>query len=396
MMITEGNLALNHLRRAQKLALLVGILGLVACFLRFDARQAFQSYLLGYVFWILLPLGSLAILMLHHLVGGGWGFVIRRLLEAATRTFPVMAVLFVPLLFGIGELYPWADLDQVASDPHLEHKTPYLNQGFFVTRAVLYFVIWGALTLALNRWSARQDNTDDPALVRRLQGLSGVGLVLFGLTTTFASIDWVMSLEPLWFSTIFGAIFIVGGTLSALLVMILTLAALHRQAPLDKVVTPTHFHDLGKLLLTFVMLWAYIAFSQYLIIWSGNTAEEAAWYVKRQEGGWQHVALILIVFHFAVPFILLLSRQRKRQARSLARLAWGLLLLRFVDVFWLVCPAFRPSVFVLDWLDIVAPVGIGGIWTAFFLRELNKRPLLPLKDPRFEPMLADAGVTQHG
>lgn len=388
--------ARRQLRGLQRKALVVGLLGTLALLLRFDVRQSFQSYLLGYLFWLLVPLGSLAVLMLHHMVGGAWGFVIRRILEAGIRTFPLMALLFVPLVFGIDELYPWADEERVATDLHLAHKTPYLNHGFFLARAALYFTIWILLSLFLNRWSSRQDDTGDRALLRRLQLISAGGLVLFGLTTTFASIDWGMSLEPLWFSTVYGAGFIVGSALSGLLVAILALAALHRKEPFCEFVTGTHFQDLGKLVLAFVMLWAYIAFSQYLIIWSGNTAEEAPWYLSRQRGGWQHVATLLIVFHFAVPFLLLLSRRRKERASGLARIAATLLLFRFVDMVWLIRPAFRPESLDIDWLDLIAPLGIGGLWLAFFLRELEKRPLLPLHDPILESSPSPTGATAHG
>lgn len=392
-MASEQSYNLQSLRTK---ALIVGILGLLACFLRFDARQSFQSYLLGYLFWLLLPLGSLAVLMLHHMVGGGWGFVIRRVLEAGARTILPMALLFVPLLFGAGELYPWADPEKVAADHHLAHKAPYLNFGFFLGRAVFYFFVWGILALLLSRWSFRQDEVGDLSSVRRLQIVSGGGLVLFGLTTTFASVDWAMSLEPHWFSTIYGAIFIVGSALSSIVLAILALAALRQEKPLDEVVTPTHFQDLGKLLLTFIMLWAYIAFSQYLIIWSGNLAEEVPWYLSRGRGGWQYVAVVLVLFHFAVPFALLLSRKRKRSARRLVRVAALVLLFRFVDMVWIVVPAFHPEDLSLDWLDFVAPIGIGGLWLASFLWALEGRPLLPLHDPRFEATLATSGGVDHG
>lgn len=392
-MASEQSLNLQSLRTK---ALVVGIAGLVACLLRFDAGQSFQSYLLGFLFCLLLPLGSLAVLMLHHMVGGAWGFVIRRQLEAAARTIPLMAVLFVPLLFGMTELYPWADPQKVAANEHLAHKTPYLNFGFFLGRAIFYFVVWTILALLLSRWSSSQDETGGKASQRRLQNVSAGGLVLFGLTISFAAVDWGMSLEPLWFSTIYGALFIVGGALSSIVLTIIVLAALRDRKPLDQVVTSDHFHDLGKLLLAFVMLWAYISFSQYLIIWSGNLAEEVPWYLSRGRGGWEHVALVLIILHFFVPFALLLSRKRKRSSRALVRVAALVLALRFVDMVWLIVPAFHPGELTLDWLDFVAPLGIGGLWLACFLWVLEGQPLLPLRDPRFESLVAASGGARHG
>jgi hypothetical protein len=333
--------------------------------------------------------------MLHHLSGGAWGFVIRRALESGARTLLLMALLFIPLLFGLPELYLWARPEVVAGDALLQHKSPYLNAPFFITRTAVYFLVWIVLAALVTRWSLQQDRTASPSLTRRLQLLSGPGLVLYALTMTFASIDWAMSLEPHWFSTIYGVMFIVGQVLSALALMIPVAGWLAAYEPLAQVVSPTPFHDLGNLLLAFVMLWAYMAFSQYLIIWSGNLPEEIPWYLHRMQGGWQWLGLILLLGHFVVPFCLLLSRRTKRRAWVLSRVAIAVLCMRLVDLFWLVVPAFHPSGLSVHWLDIVAPVGVGGLWVAAGVWQLRGKPLLPLHDPRVESAFARARGVEH-
>ena len=381
-----------RLDRIQHRSLIAGGVGLGLClggaFL--SPEQFFRSYLVAYLFWTGIALGSFAIVMLHHLTGGGWGFVIRRLLEAGTRTLPLMAVLFVPLLFGLPDLYVWARPAEVASDPILQHKSLYLNIPFFLIRTAGYFAIWIGVTYFLNKWSVEQDRTAEPLLTRRLQVLSGPGLVLYGLTATFASIDWAMSLEPHWLSTIYGVMFIVGQVLATLALMIPMALLLADREPLSNVVSPAYLVDLGNFLLAFVMLWAYMAFSQYIVIWSGNLPEEIPWYLHRTTGGWQWIALFLIIFHFAVPFLLLLSRVTKRSVQMLSAVAAALIVARFVDLFWLVVPAFHHTGVHIHWMDLVAPIGIGGIWMWFFIWQVKARSLLPLYDPRLAGILERA------
>ncbi|MFQ5737677.1 MAG: hypothetical protein ACE5JX_01580 [Acidobacteriota bacterium] len=388
----------GQLHSIQRASFMVGGIGLVAlAFLGlFNPGLFFRSYLLSYLFWLQISLGSLAILMLHHMVGGGWGFVIRRLLEAATRTLPLMALLFLPLLLGLRELFEWARPEAV-EDEILRHKALYLNVPFFVVRAALYFAIWILLSYFLNKRSLQQDRIGDPGLTRKLQILSGPGLVLYGATVTFSSIDWAMSLEPHWFSTIYGMMFMVGQSLTALAFAIVALKVFSAHPPLDSVVTPKHFHDLGNLTLAFVMLWAYLSFSQYLITWSGNLPEEIPWYLHRIHGGWQYIGLFLILFHFTLPFLLLLSRVNKRSGRSLALLAGFILMLRFVDLFWLIVPALDwQEGLNFHWSDLFAILGIGGVWCALFTRRLGERALLPLHDPRFAEKHAPKEVLEHG
>jgi len=361
-----------------------------------DREQFFRSYLIAYMFWLGVPVGCLGILMIHHLVGGTWGFVIQRALESAIRTFPVMALLFVPFLFGLSELFLWAHPDVVAHDPVLQQKAAYLNIPAFIVRAVFYFTVWTILGFLLSRWSAEQDRTADHALTPRLQTLSGPGLVLYGLTVTFSAIDWLMSLEPRWYSTIFGMLFMVSHGLVALAFMITVSYFLSRREPLSRLIAPWVFNDLGNLLLAFVMLWAYMSFSQFLLIWIENLQHEIPWYLHRMNGGWGAIAVVLIAFQFALPFILLLSRTVKRKAATLCAVALGVALMHQVELFWFVAPTFHPDGFMIHWTTFLTPLGIGGVWLAAFLSELQKRPLLPYRDPRFIAIVEEHGVAQNG
>ncbi|HEY7545788.1 MAG TPA: hypothetical protein VID27_12930, partial [Blastocatellia bacterium] len=307
-----------ELDRFRQRALIVGAVALAVCVVGavFDRQQFFRSYLLAFIFWIGIALGCLAILMVQHLSGGAWGLVIRRVLEGATRTFPLLLLLFIPLLFGITSLYEWAR-PEAHNIPLLQHKAPYLNVTFFIARAAFYFAVWLVVSFFLNRWSAEQDRTGEEGITRRMQNMSGPGLVLYGLTVTFASIDWVMSLEPEWFSTIFGMLFMAGQAISAMSFVIAVVVLLANTEPMSDVIAPRHLHDLGKLLLAFIMIWAYFSFSQFLIIYSGNLPEEVTWYVHRLHGPWRYIGLGLVIFHFALPFLLLLSRDLKRNGRRL-------------------------------------------------------------------------------
>jgi hypothetical protein len=375
-----------YLDRLQRRALVVGIIGLVLCALGvwLNPVQFFRSYLLAYVFWLGLALGCMAVLMVHHLAGGTWGALLRRVLESGMRTLPLMVVLFIPLLFGLRDLYSWARPEVVANDEVLRHKSPYLNVPFFGVRLAVYFVSWLALAYLLNRWSRQEEQAPgvsarDP-IHRRLALFSGLGLLLYGLTMTFAAVDWVMSLEPHWYSTIYGILILVGQLVAALSFGVVALALLAGFEPLSEVLSPEHLHDLGNLLLTSVLFWAYIAFSQFLIIWAGNLPEGIAWYVHRSRGGWQWVGVALALFQFALPFMLLLSRDIKEVPRRLGMIAAVIFCMHFVDVFWIVMPAFYREGPDLHWLDLVAPIGVGGVWMAVFAWQLKGKSLLPVHD----------------
>ncbi|HEV3202826.1 MAG TPA: hypothetical protein VGY77_00515 [Gemmataceae bacterium] len=373
--------------RWQGRALALGVAGLVLCGAGAWFRPApfFRSYLVAFNFWLGIALGSLAIVMLYHLTGGGWGLVIRRLLESATQTLPWLALLFIPLLFGLHEIYSWANPDEFARAAILGNKSRFLNVPFFEIRAGIYFAVWLALAYLVNKWSRDQDQSGDPRYLRRFRLLSGPGLILYGLTITFASVDWVMSLDPQWFSTIFALVFAVGQILAAFAFVIGAAVLLAARPPLADLVSPQLFNDLGNLLLTFTMVWAYVAFSQFLITWSGNLPEEIRWYLPRFQEGWQWLGIALVLCQLALPFLLLLSRTVKRTAGYLARVAALILVMRFVDLLWQIIPAFPPSNLLGHGWDfaaaLVAMLGIGGIWLAVFLRQLDKWPLVPVHDP---------------
>ncbi|MGH2544587.1 MAG: hypothetical protein ACRDIB_17480 [Ardenticatenaceae bacterium] len=366
----------------QRRSLIVGTVGVVLLIVGalFSLEQVFRSYLLGYMFWVGIALGSLAIAALHQLTGGRWGMVMRRLLEAGALTLPVMALLFVPLAFGLPAIYEWARPEAVAGDELLQHKQVWLNIPFFLIRTAIYFAVWIVVAYFLTNWSLELDDLDDPQKARRLRVFSAVGLLLMVLTVTFASYDWLMSLEPHWFSSIFGAVVGVGFVIAAFTLTIITVVLLADRRPLSEVLSPLIFNDFGSLLLTFIMIWAYLMLSQFLIIWAANLPEEVTWYLHRSEGGWQWIGWALALFHFALPFVFLLSATIRQNPRTLAGLAAFVLFMHFVELFWLIKPTFAPEGLRIHWLDIVALVGLGGVWVALFIWQLKQRPLVPAPD----------------
>jgi hypothetical protein len=391
--VTQRETPPPHWQRLQRRALLVGVVAAGLCVVGYfvNPAQFFRSYLMAYIFWLGVVLGCLAILMVHYLVDGRWGLVIRRVLEAGTRLLPLMLVLFTPIIFGIPELYAWARPASEAQHELSALQQVYLRVPFFLGRAGVYFAVWLVLAFFLNRWSRQQEQEPEALVIRtrqrRLGLLSGGGLVLYGFTMTFAAVDWLMSLEPQWFSTAYGLVVMTGQLLAAMAFAILTTAWLARDEPYASVASSELFHDLGNLLLAFVMLWAYIAFSQFLIIWSGDLPEENRWYLHRAHGGWNWVAVVLVVVHFALPFVLLLSRQITRRAQPLAMVAAVLFGIHLVDAFWLVMPAFFPGQLHVHWLDLVAPIAVGGLWLAAFFWQLQRRSLLPWYESRLQEVM---------
>jgi hypothetical protein len=351
-------------------------------------QQFYRAYLLGFMAWLGLALGSMAILMIRHLTGGGWGTVIRRILGAAMRTLPLLALLFVPVLFSVPHIYPWAmPLDSVRDEHIREHlaKNPFITQSYltfrgFLFRAVIYFAIWNLLSFLLSHWSKQTDHPDAPNNAQRFKAVSGPGLILYGFTISFAAIDWVMSLDPSWISTIFGLIILIGEVLSAMCFAVVVERILYKYKPMSELLRPDFVHDHGKWMLTFVMVWAYFSFSQWLIIWAGNLPNEITFYLKRLNGGWGYIGLLLALFHFAVPFAILLSRPLKRDIRKLVWLAVWLIVMRYIDLFWIIEPNFSNTLS-LTWADVVVPIAIGGIWLAYFFHNLSTLPLVPAYDP---------------
>jgi hypothetical protein len=363
------------------IAMILAIFGAVR-----SPEQFYPSYLMSFMFILGLALGSLGLVMLQHLTSGHWGIIIRRPLESATRTLPLVAVFFLPIAFlGMKYLYAaWLDPEKVKEEPLSKFQQGYLTHNGYLTRAVIYFAIWLLLMFIFNRLSRQQDaDREDRALRRRLNMLAGPGIIVYVFAMSFAAIDWVMSLSPHWASTIYGFLFVVGQLISSMSLMIAIVVLLARTEPFASILQKRHLHDLGKLLLAFVMLWAYFDFSQLLIIWSGNLPEEISYYRTRLYGEWGIVAVIVLVFHFFVPFFLLLSEDVKRNAKLLPKIAVWLIFMRLVDLFWMTRPEFTSRA-VPTWLDIVLPLALGGLWLGFFAFNLKQLPLLPVGDPKLE------------
>jgi len=381
----------------QQKSLVVGVVfAVISGIIAVVSPQKFvQAYLLAYMLCLGATLGCLAWLMIQHVTGGVWGTVMRRPLEAGTRTLPLMAVLFVPLIFGMSRLYVWTRAAEVAKDKHLQKLTEaYLNPHGFILRAVIYFVVWALLVYVLNRYSAEQDHPLTRDVGKSIRKVSAPGLVIYAFTVSFAVIDWVMSLDPHWISTIYPLIFVVGQCLSALCLMVVVERILSSYPPMLLFLKPREVHDHGKFMLTFIMLWAYFSFSQLLIIWAGNLPGEITWYTRRLYGGWQFVGLFIAAFHFAIPFLFLLSRSFKRSPVSLVWLAVWMLFMRWVDLLWHIEPNFNRTTSSLGGLDvaawIVVSIAMGGLWMALFFRNLKGHTLLPLYDPKSQVLLEPA------
>jgi hypothetical protein len=372
-------------------ALIVGVVfGVGSLALAFTRPEEFyRGYLLGYMDWLGVALGSMTIIMIRHLTGGGWGTVIRRILGAAMRTLPVLAILFIPIIIAVlqHQMYPWLKAPDAISNPHIrehleKHKfitESYLTSTGFIIRAIIYIAVWNLLSFLLSLWSKQTDKPNAPDNTQKFKAVAGPGLILYGFTISFAAIDWIMSLDPSWISTIYGLIILIGQVLAAMCFAIVVERILVDYKPMSEMLRPDFVHDHGKWTLAFIMVWAYFNFSQWLIIWAGNLPTEITFYLKRINHGWGYVAVFLALFHFCIPFVVLLSRPLKRNIRKLVWLAVWLLFMRFVDLFWNIEPNFSTN-FTVTIADIVVPIAIGSIWIFFFCRNLASLPLLPAYD----------------
>ncbi len=396
-----------ELEQHRSRALKAGAVGLVLCVAgaALDRDHFFRSWLTAYMVVLGIALGSTALMMIQHLSGGAWG-VFRRVFEASSRTLPLLAVLFIPVVLGVGSLYPWAHADLVSADKVLSHRQAYLNLPFWLGRAMIYFAGWVTLSMVINRLSKAQDD-GDISVNMRLQKVSGAGLVFYALTVTFAGIDWIMALNPHWYSTLFGFLMMGGQGLAALAFTIIASSLLVGKEPMNHLLKPSHFHDLGKLMFAFVMLWAYFNFSQFLLTYAANLVEEVPYMLARLHGGWQVLALFLVVFHFAVPWLVLLNRDLKRTPSKLVVVAVWLLVMRYLDFYMMIAPEFSStgqnlafaggehgaaaSHFFFHWLDLAAPLGIGGIWLWMFFTQLAQRPLFAVGDPYLRESLESTG-----
>ncbi len=368
------------------IAIVISIVGVAASVAAFfiNREQFFFSWLTSFLFWFSLAAGGLFFVMLHHLVGATWSVVIRRLAEAVMSVLPFLGIAFIPLLFGMHDLYHWSHADVVAQDELLQWKSGYLNTTFFVIRAVVYFAVWTLLTFLLRKTSLAQDAGHTPELEARFRKISAPGMVAFALTLTLASFDWLMSLDPHWYSTIFGVYVFAGAVVAVLAFLILAVIMMQKRGVLTEAVTIEHYHDLGKLLFAFMIFWAYMAFSQYFLIWYGNIPEETLWFLHRWTGSWKTVSLVLVFGHFVIPFFIFITRGAKRNKSFLSIFVIWMLLIHWVDLYWVVMPTLHPHGVHFSWIDMAPMLAIGGAFLARFWYTLGAQPLVPVGDPRLE------------
>ena len=389
----------EQVNRYRSLSLIVGVAGLVLAGIGFamgdgSRDQFYRSYLLGYIFWVGISLGCMVILMIQHIASGAWGVAIRRVLEAGSWTMWLAPLLFIPVAMsffvkGAHSLYLWSDPNVVAHDEILQKKSGYLNVGFFLARNVVYFIVWIWMAYLLNKWSRAQDEASDPGeYKKKMRNFSAPSLVFIILLMTLASVDWLMSLDPYWTSTMFGILFLGGQGLSSISLVIIVMILLSKYKPLSEIFVRRPMHDVAKLMFAFTLLWAYFSFSQFLIIWAGNLPEEVTWYINRLSEGWKVVAGAIVLLHFVVPFSLLLPRAANRNRRMLVTVAIIMIVIRFIDTFWLVGPSHEDKRFHFSWMDIAIPLGIGGIWLWFFFTRLKSLPVLPVNEPKLEEAIA--------
>lgn len=365
------------LSRIQVGGLVVGTVALALAWLAGGGEQFYQSYLVAYLFWLSISLGSLGLLLIQHMTQGDWGLVTRRINEASAATLTLLAVLFLPIWTGLESIYKWTK-----ADPHdhlLAAKLWFLNKSDFGLRVIAYFVIFLVLTWLLIALSSRQDKNPSPGLIAKMRAVAAPGIVLCGIVVTLVSVDLLMSLDPHWYSSMYGVYFIGTILVAGMTFLILMGHWLSRRAPMNEVLGPKIFYAQGKLLLAFVMLWAYFGVSQLVIIWAANLPEEIVWYQERTQGGWLQVGLVVVFGHFFLPFLMLLSRSRKHASGRLARVAALLLAVHFLDYYWQAAPTFHHHL-TFHWLDVATLVGLGGLWLGVFATLLKRRPLVPVGD----------------
>ncbi|HEY6987169.1 MAG TPA: hypothetical protein VH369_02230 [Bryobacteraceae bacterium] len=372
----------------------VGGLGLLLCVAGFFANRAqfFQSYLFAFMYWTGFTLGGLCVLLMHHVVGGRWGATSRRFLEAQMRTLPLMLLFLIVMLLGMKDIYPWTHANWVAQNHYLQHKQPYLNVPFFLLRIAVFFAIWLFWGLRVNKLADEQDRTGDPTLRERMRAFSAPGLLIFSVTATFAMFDWVLSTDVQYYSTVYGAMILIGDILQTFALTILVMILVSKEDRFGGRVNAPILHELGKMMFAFVIFWAYLSASQLIITWPANLPQEAVWYLDRTAGFWKYFAWAVALSMFAIPFCALLSQSLKKNPKRLIWVCVWILVARLVDIFWIVEPTFRNTSsssplatatgFTVYWTDAAAFIGLGGIWLYVFLGQLRRRPLLPLRDSR--------------
>ena len=384
--MNQESFTLSGTGAAERVAWIIGVAGIALSVVGYftQSDQFFFSWLVAFVFWTSIALGGLFFTLLHHLTHSTWSIVLRRLFETTMRILPFMIVLLIPVFLGMHNLYHWSHADAVAHDELLHHKAPFLNIPFFIIRSVVYFAIWAWLGFSLYKMSLVQDKHSSPELTRRMHNFSAPGVVLFAFTTGFAAFDWLMSLDPHWYSTIFGVYYYAGSAMAFMAFMIVVVMQFRHKGILKSVISEEHDHDLGKLLFTFMVFWAYMAFSQYFLIWYGNIVEETVWFSARWVGSWKFASLMLAIGSFAVPFLILMIRSVKRNPHSLLMMAIWLLIMHWLDMYWLAMPVLHPDGMVLSWIDATTMLGMGGLFVGLFLTQLRKQPIVPVGDPRLQ------------
>ncbi len=368
------------------IALIIGIIGLVFSFIGWytNSEQFYFSYLTAFVFWVTIALGGLFFVLLHHLVDAQWSVVIRRFGESMMMVIPYMIILFIPLLFGLKELFLWMNPETVAADELLHGKSGYLNLNFFIIRLVVYFIIWTVLAYLLNKLSLKQNEAPSHDITKKMRIVSAPGMILFAVTLTFASFDWLMSLDAHWYSTIFGVYIFSGAFLSLVCMITLIIIRLQKNGVLQSEITQEHYHDLGKLMFAFTIFWGYMAFSQYFLIWYGNIPEETIWFLHRWESSWKTITYLIVYGHFVIPFFILFPQVTKKNKTVMTIMSLWILLMHWVDIYWIVMPTLHPHGFHFSWIDATTVIGIGGLVLYLFWRHFTSHPLIPVGDPKLE------------
>jgi hypothetical protein len=384
-----GTYRLSNAGLMPRVALLLGLLGLIGAVIGYsiDREQFYFSYLTSFVFWCSLAIGALFFVMLHHLSGSVWSVVLRRLAENVALVIPLLGLFFIPILFGLPHLYSWSDSETLMADEILQKKTAFLNPTFFSVRGIIYFAVWSILALLLYRASLRQDKGSSGELTNRFNRISAPGMILFAITVTFAAFDWLMSLEAHWYSTIFGVYIFSGAVVGFLGLFAVLTVYLYSKGVLVGIMSKDHFHDLGRLLFAFIIFWAYMAFSQYFLIWYANIPEETIWFLHRWVGSWKGISLLIVFGHFVAPFFILITRMAKRSGVMMVVMGLWMLFMHWVDLYWVIMPTMYRDGFRLSWQDLSTLVGIGGVVIWFFWTRVTLQPIIPVGDPKLNASL---------
>ena len=368
----------------------VGAVGLIASIIGYflDADQFFFSYLVSFVFFSGIALAALLMVMLHHITKSSWGVLFRRISETFISNIWIWAIFAIPVILGIHNLYHWSHEDAVMADKILKGKSAYLNTPFFIARQFIYFAIWGYLGYKLHKVSVEMDKTNDWGLTALLRKVSAPGIPLFALSVAFASFDWLMSLDPHWFSTMFGVYFFAISFQTFWPVMILLVFYMQRKGILKNTIRQVHIYDLGAWFFAFTVFYAYIAFSQFLLIYYANLPEETLWYFHRLEGSWKYIAYSLLIFRFAIPFLVLLNREAKKNRTILTNISILVLVIHFAEIYWIAMPVLFKHGIHFSWMDITAFLGLGGIFFGLFFNTFKKHDMVPKNDPKLDDCLS--------